>query len=149
MNSPNDQQLRLKAMEMAERANPGMSVTALKAQAAEIYAFLTDSDSLASRGTPTVNDVTDTKTAVTDTEQAHNQKAVDAMNAFYNSPIDAEMAKNGLPITKTVDVGGKPATASRNLADLLPSVNPHTTYPSQNPLDPHANIPDDTKKGYE
>jgi hypothetical protein len=145
MNSPDDQQLRLKAMEIAERANPGMSVTSLKAQAAEIYAFLTASESPVSRGTPTVNDVTDTKISVTDTEQAHNQAALDQINAFY-APHDGEVT-TAQPAKR--DVGGQPVTVSRNLADMLPSVKPHTSYPAQNILDPHANIPDDTKKGYE
>jgi hypothetical protein len=137
MNIDADQTLRLRAMEIAERTNPCASLKSLTLAASEIYDFL--------RGTPTVNDVTDIKTTVTDTEQAHNQAALDHMKAFY-ATHDGEVTM-AQPTKR--DVGGQPVTASRNLADLLPSVKPHTTYPGQNLLDPHLNIPDDTKRGYE
>ena len=130
-------------MQMAiDRSNPSISMAAVTAEADEIYEFL--KGSAVSRETP-VTGVIDTPPPVTDSEQAHNQAAIDQMKAFY-------APEPGGPTTR--DVGGKPATASRSLADMIPGLTPGlmptpvTTYPGQNPLNPHANIPY-SPKGYE
>jgi hypothetical protein len=169
MNSHDDQQLRLEAMKIATgRLNASASIELLTKEAAIVYAFLTASTAKpVTDVTDTKPTVTDSGAAsffpsrpsegqddgmgmgyrflkgawrkpdavielsgVTDSQEAHNQKAVDEMKTFYGSHLDAD--------TPSALASG-PTT--RNLADMLPTLKPTTTY--------DFNKPTDDSKGYQ